>query len=85
MLAWLVEAAVDFGNLLYPPPPLRMLQIEDIVQRPVEMIGNVGYLLMQAFEGVAYDTPPSRARSTSISLLQCGQATTRVVLPVSLI
>lgn len=85
MLASLVQAAVDLGNLLHPSPPLWMFQLQDIIQRPVKVIRNVGYLLMQAFERVAYNTPPRRARSTSSSLLQCGQAIVRVVLPVSLI
>ena len=85
MLTRLVHAAIDLGNLLNPPPPLPVFQIEDMVQRPVKVIGNVGYLLMQAFEGVAYDTPPKRARSTSNSLSQCGHPMVRVVLPVSLI
>lgn len=31
---------------------------------PVEVIGDIGYLLVQAIQGVAYD-PPNSVRSTS--------------------
>jgi hypothetical protein len=30
-----------------------MLQFQNLVERPVEVIGQVGYLLTQAVEGVA--------------------------------
>ena len=41
-----------------------MFELENLVQRPMEVIGKIGYLLAQAIKGVAYD-PPSSARSTS--------------------
>lgn len=41
-----------------------MFQIQNVVQRPVEVISQIGYLLAQAIKGVAYD-PPSSVRSTS--------------------
>jgi hypothetical protein len=32
---------------------LPVLQVQDLAQGPVKVIGYVGYLLVQAFEGVA--------------------------------
>jgi hypothetical protein len=60
-----IETAVDAGNLLHPAPSLPVLEIQDVVQRPMKVIGDVGYLLVQVVEGVAYDSPPRLARSTS--------------------
>jgi hypothetical protein len=34
-----------------------MLQLENLFERPVKMVGDVGYLLMELIEGVAYDPP----------------------------
>jgi hypothetical protein len=34
-----------------------MFHFQNILQRPVKVVGNVGYLLIQLFEGVAYDSP----------------------------
>ena len=59
-----IEPAVDAGHLFHPLLSLRVIQVKDLVQRPVEVIGQIGYLLSQAFKGVAYN-PPSSARSTS--------------------
>jgi len=43
-----VQPAVDVGHLFHPLPPLGMFQIQNLVQRPVEVIGQIGYLLLQA-------------------------------------
>jgi hypothetical protein len=47
------HALVDAGYLLHPPPTLAMFQVENLVRRPVEVIGDEGYLLVQRLEGVA--------------------------------
>jgi hypothetical protein len=80
-----VQPAIDLGDLLDPLPALPVFQMQDVVQRPVKVIRDVGYLLVQAIKGVAYDSPPRFARSSSNSSLQWGQVIGRVVLPVSLI
>lgn len=52
-LTCLVKPAVDPGDLFNPLAPLGMLQVENVVEGPVEVIGQVGYLLLQAIRGVA--------------------------------
>ena len=84
-LARLVQPTIELGNLAHPLLTLPVLQVQNAVQRPVEVIGDIGYLLVQAVEGVAYNPPASFARSTSNSPPQWGQSTARLVLPVSLI
>ena len=72
----LVHAPVDSRNLLNETPPVFVFQVQDIRQRPVKMIGDKGYLLEQAFEGVAYDPPGAPpAASTWNWVLQFGQVT----------
>lgn len=34
-----------------------MLELHDLVMRPVEVVGDKGYLLEQGIEGVAQDPP----------------------------
>lgn len=80
----LAEAPVDPGDLIYPLLPVAMFQIKNVLKRPVEVIGQVGYLLVQAVKGVAYD-PPSSARFTSCLVWQAGHATVMTLLPCSLI
>ena len=82
-LGGIVKPAVDIGDLLHPLLALVVLQFQDRVERPVEVIGQIGYLLLQAAEGVAYN-PPSSARSTSCFVWHAGQVTVMVVLPSSL-
>jgi len=85
MLTSFPYAPVDLGNLAHPSPSLPVLQIQNIQHGPVEMVRNIGYLLIDPFEGVACYSPPRFAKSTSTEPLQCGQATAKTVLPVSLI
>lgn len=73
------------SDLLYPFSPVLVRQVVDAFQIPVEMVGDVGYLLVQGFEGVAYDSPPKFDRLISISLLQWGQVMTRKTDEFSLI
>jgi hypothetical protein len=44
---------VDRRYLAHPSPAVRMLHLEDGVRRPVDVIREKGYLLVQAREGVA--------------------------------
>ena len=53
LLCAFIEPAVDLGNLTHPPFPVTMLHVENRIGRPVEMVCNVGYLLVQAIQGVA--------------------------------
>ncbi len=44
---------VDRRNALDEPAAVRMLQIQNLIQGPMEMESDKGYLLVQAFKGVA--------------------------------
>jgi hypothetical protein len=61
-----------------------MFQVHDLLLGPVEVISQIGYLLVQAVEGVAYDSPRV-AKSTSNSVLHSGQVTLMLLVPCSLI
>jgi len=78
------DSAVDLGNFLNPAHPLSMLQVHDFPVRPVEMIGNKGYLLVQTVEGVASYSPTDTS-STSNSCSHLGQATLSLPVPLPLI
>ena len=78
------QPAVDPCYLFHPALPLAVLEAEDILAWPVEVIGDIGYLLVQAIEGVAYD-PPRLARSNWYSALHSGQVSVRLLVPSSLI
>ena len=41
-----------------------VLHLQDVLERPVEVVGDVSYLLVQLLEGVAY-YPPGWPKSTS--------------------
>jgi hypothetical protein len=48
-----VAPLIDGRDLLNPAAALRMLQMQNRLGRPVEMISNEGYLLIDGFERVA--------------------------------
>jgi hypothetical protein len=48
---------MDGRDLINPAPTVGVLQVEDRLGRPVKVIGDEGYLLVQRLEGVAYDPP----------------------------
>src|SRR5690348_1645882 len=52
-----VEAAVDGGDLGGPGAPVRVLQGQQFGQGPVQVVGQIGYLLAEPLEGVAADSP----------------------------
>jgi hypothetical protein len=43
----IVEALVDFGYFVNPALALKVVQFENLCVRPVEMISNVRYLLIE--------------------------------------
>jgi hypothetical protein len=47
-----------------------MLQIKYLIQLPMEVIGNVGYLLIDLIERVADYSPPKVAKSISTGFPQ---------------
>ncbi len=53
----LVQSLVDLGNFLHPLPPIIMLHLEYVIERPVKVVGDVGYLLEEVLEGVAFYSP----------------------------
>src|SRR5690606_15803541 len=69
-----VPPAVDLVHLMNPACPLLMRQAENFLMAPAQPDGDKGYLLVQAFEGVAYNSP-SRGVSTSCSCPQLGHTT----------
>jgi len=44
---------VDLADLLDPSPPVCVLKLKNVLQRPVKVIRDVGYLLVEAIQGVA--------------------------------
>ncbi len=60
-----VDLAVDFRNLAHPDLALFVFHIEDIFERPVKMVRDISYLLVQPLQGVAQDSPSELPMSTS--------------------
>jgi hypothetical protein len=79
------ELAVNFANLFDPLTTFRMLQLEHGAPRPVEVVGDEGYLLAEPVEGVAYDSPAGATPCTSNPRPQSGHTAGTVVVPASLI
>ncbi len=77
-----VEPFVDGGHLAYPALTLGVLHLQYRFRRPVEMVREIGYLLMQPVEGVA-GYPPRLPMSTSISAEHSGQVATTLAVPCS--
>ncbi len=80
----LAQPPVDASDLIHPLLPVAVFQVQDVLKGPMEVICQVGYLLVQAVKGVAYD-PPSSASSTSCLVWQAGHVTVMTLLPCSLI
>src|SRR5215467_9203350 len=81
-----VHAFVDPGDLLAPPGAVGVLQLQHAIHRPVEVIGDIGYLLVELVERVAGYSPTASAPiSTSKLCSQCGQVTGASAWPFSLI
>ena len=79
-----VKPLVDPGCFRHPPLPLLVVEPHDFLVGPVEVKGQVRYLLVQPVGGVARYSP-RLATSTSNSPSQCGQVTCSRVCPFWLI
>lgn len=75
---------MNIGHLPHPQPPIPVFHPKKILMLPMQIVREVGYLLVNPFEGVAYD-PPRREISTSIGVEHSGHVTGTSVLPCSLI
>ena len=62
------EPLVDLADLLHPLVPLGVFQVQDRFERPVEMVGDVRYLLVQTVRGVADYSPPASSSAASSGL-----------------
>ena len=80
-----IDFLVNFGNLANPDLAFLVFHIKDVVYRPVKMISDIRYLLIQFIQGVAQYPPRPVPMSTSNSCLQAGQVTLMAALPSSLI
>ena len=78
------QLAVDFGNLFHPLATVMMFHLQDVLERPVEVVGDVSYLLVHLLEGVAY-YPPGWPKSTSKLWSHSGQVAETLAVPFSFI
>src|SRR5512139_3910620 len=80
------QALVDPADLLDEAQPQGVLEVEDRVHRPVEVIGDVRDLLEQAVGRVRHDSPRrcSHATSPGNAWLYAGQVTDSCVWPSAL-
>ena len=68
-----VDLFIDPCNLTQPDMPLVVLHVQNVVERPVKVIRDIGYLLVNLLQGVACyppwpagPPPPSRSTSNSV-------------------
>ncbi len=78
------QLPVDVRDLLRPEAAVTVLHIQYLVEGPVEVVGDVSYLLVELFEGVAYN-PPGWPNSTMNLRLHAGHVAGTVAVPSSLI
>src|SRR6185369_3429888 len=72
----LLRAPIEKVDRLDEPPPGRVLEVEELFERPVEVIGHVRDLVEEPITRVRHDSPgPPPARSIVKSCLQDGQVT----------
>src|SRR5271155_2766342 len=83
LLCRLVELPVDPGNFRDPALALAVIQGHDLFVRPMQVIGDEGYLLEQSLRGVA-DHSPTPLISSSNLASHCGQVTPTRLWPFSL-
>src|SRR3954452_3861942 len=76
------EPAVDAADLVDELTAKWMLEVEDLVEGPMEVISHVRDLLVEAFDRVRQDPPrPAPPMSTENSCWQAGHATAARVVP----
>ena len=56
------NAVIDGRNLLDPAPPVRVLEREHRIRRPVKVVRDEGYLPVDLVQGIA-DYPPAACAS----------------------
>lgn len=78
----LIQTPVDLRHFLDPELPFPVLQLHDLLVRPVKVEGYVGYLLEQPGRGVAYASP-APVTSTSNLASQSGHLTPTRACPFS--
>jgi len=79
----LLRRTIHLDNLFHPAPPLGVFEREQLLVRPVEVISDVGYLLVNLGEGVAYDSPKCSG-AASKRCWHCGQTTRGAAAPLLL-
>src|SRR5271165_454299 len=82
-LRWLVQLPVDPGDFRDPSLAFAVIQGHDLFVRPMQVVGDEGYLLVQLLRGVANHSP-TLPISTSNLASQCGQVTPTRLWPFSL-
>src|SRR5262245_33835074 len=77
------QAPVDAADLVHEPQPQGVLEIEDRVHRPMEVVGDVRDLFEQPVGRVRHDSPRrcSPATSTVNAWLHAGHVTDAWVWP----
>ena len=48
-----IHALINARNFLHPLPPVAVFQVHHLIMRPVKVVSDEGYLLLQLVEGVA--------------------------------
>src|SRR5262249_29598836 len=83
--ALVAKAAADRGHLVEEPPTVGVLQVEDRVKRPVEVVGELGRLRNQSLRRRLRHSPRClssiSARSTSNDSEQAGHVTEPTASP----
>ena len=78
-----IHLPVDARDFIHEPLAIAVLQVQDVRERPMKVIGDEGYLLEKGIEGVAYDSPGPVASTWNV-WLQLGQVTVICGLPLPL-
>ena len=81
----LAQFLIDCADLFDEAASVTVLEFHDFLQRPVKVVGQEGYLLVELFEGVAYDSPgapPSVSSSKRVE--HVGHVASMRVCPFSL-
>ena len=83
---FLAQFPINCTDLFDKAASVTVLEFHDFLQRPVKVVGQEGYLLVELFEGVAYDSPDAAtSTSTSNCVAQDGQVAATRLCPFSLI
>ena len=84
-LSGTVDFLIYLGNFAHPNLTLLVFHREYVVDGPMEVVRDVSYLLIDAFQGVAYDSPMSVPKSNSKSWLHAGHFILIAAVPSSFI